>query len=144
MTCQIYQEELSVYVDGELHAARAARLEAHLRVCPHCRRELDALSSVSGLVRAGSRGLQVSHDFDQRVLRAVGNVQVTTRRTQPRFLLRPLFVLALILLALLGIIKHFFYQPLAPPVPAPAPAAAVSAPARLLAQSPILELIRSA
>jgi len=47
MTCRVHEDELSAYLDGELPAARRARLEAHLRVCPHCQGELQELSGIS-------------------------------------------------------------------------------------------------
>ena len=129
MTCRLFENELSSYLDGELPAARAARLEAHLQTCPHCQREMEALSGISARIRAASSNLQVSQDFDQRVLRAVGSYRVTTRRRRARPLTKPLLVLAVILLALLGLIRHYFQRPVRPPVPAPQPAAAGYVPA---------------
>ncbi len=108
MTCHLYQhEELSEYLDGELPATRAARLEAHLRVCPHCQGEVNELRGIAGYIRSASHELQVSRDFDQRVLRAVGYFQVASRQTRTRSYLRPLLVVAVTLLALLGLVQHF-------------------------------------
>ena len=119
LACRLFQKDLSSYLDGELPAARALRLEAHLRLCQHCRNEISALQGINDHIRAASRNLTVSQDFDQRVLRAVGYYRVTTARRERRPLTKPLVILALILLALLGMIRHFFsrQQPLPLPVP---------------------------
>jgi anti-sigma factor RsiW len=137
MTCRLYQTQLSSYLDGELPAARAARLEAHLRVCPHCASELNALRGISEYIRAASQELQVSQGFDQRVLRAVGYYQVSTRPRRARSLTRPLLVLAAILLGLLSLLRHFFLEPARPPLPVPQPSASVAAPAPIAAPLPV-------
>jgi len=123
VTCRLYQKDLSSYLDGELPAARAARLEAHLRTCPHCREELDELSGIARHIRAASTHLEVSCDFDQRVLRSVGYWRVKGRQTRQRTLTKPLTIIAAILLGLLGLVRHFFAEP---PVPEPQPAAVVA------------------
>ena len=131
VACGLYQNELSAYMDGELPATRIARLEAHLRVCPHCQGELQEMTGISTYIRAASHQLTVSQDFDQRVLRAVASYQVGTRvqrRQQSR--LRPLVAVAIALLALLGLIQHFLFgPPTATPLPQPSAAAAVVTPA---------------
>ncbi len=129
LACRLIQKDLSSYLDGELPAARAARLEAHLRTCQRCREEMAALEGISDQIRAASRHLQVSRDFDQRVLRAVGYYQVTRAERRRKPLTKPLVVIALILLALLGMIRHFFSRTLALPVRSPAAAVSGLAPA---------------
>lgn len=124
MTCRLFEQELSSYLDGELPAARAARLEAHLQVCPYCRAELEAMSGIGSYIRAALGKVEVSHDFDRRVLRKVGYLQVTGRRR--RTLTKPLTVLAVILLGLLGLVRHFLSQPASPPLPATQPTAVVA------------------
>ncbi len=128
MTCQLYENELSAYLDGELSATRAARLEAHLRVCPHCQGELNELSGISSYIRSASRELQVSQEFDQRVLRAVGYFQIAGRQRRQRSWLRPLVVVAMVLLALLSLVQHFLADRPAMPLPQPQGARAVGVP----------------
>ena len=136
MICRLYERQLSEYLDGELPVTRAKRLEAHLRVCPHCRGELNAIIGIADHVRAASRGVQVSRDFDQRVLRAVGYYQVTGRHVAPRrSLVRPAVGVAVALAALLGLIWHYLAPP---PTPQPQPAAAVVAPAPAAPAGPAL------
>ncbi|MBN1459011.1 MAG: zf-HC2 domain-containing protein, partial [Armatimonadetes bacterium] len=115
MTCRLYEEELSSYLDGELPAARAARLEAHLKVCPHCQAELDAMGGIATRLRELSNLVEVSHDFDGRVLRAVGYWRVTGWQRPVKSYLKPLVTVAFILLALLAAVWHFFAEPMPPP-----------------------------
>ncbi len=131
MISKLYEKELSAYLDGELTAAQAARLEAHLRVCPHCQGELQELSGISTYIRAASQGLRVSQDFDRRVLRTVATYQLAGRvQRSRRSLLRPLIVAGIALLGLLGALEHFLTRPpLAPPLPRTQPSAAAVAPA---------------
>ena len=129
MTCRLYENELSAYLDGELPATRKARLEAHLRVCPHCQGELQELSGISHYIRAASQGLRVSQDFDQRVLRAVTSYQVVARvMHRRRSLVRPLIAVAIVLLALLGMVQHFLLDRPTQPLPQPSAAGAVVSP----------------
>ena len=126
MTCQLYEEQLSSYVDGELPAARVARLEAHLKVCPHCQAEVQDMRGISAYIRAASTELQVSQDFDQRVLRTVGYLEVTGRIRNHRSFLRPLVMVAVVLLAMLATVQHYLSGPPPMPVPMPQGAAAVA------------------
>lgn len=130
MICRLYHKQLSLYLDGELPATRARRLEAHLRVCQQCQSELHAIMGISHHIREASEQIQVSRDFDQRVLRAVGYWQVTGRQTvRSRSYLRPLLTLMLALLALLGLVRWFFWEPLPGPAPQRQPALAGAGPA---------------
>jgi anti-sigma factor RsiW len=130
VTCRVYEEQLSSYLDEELPAARASRLEAHLNVCPHCQAELEALGGIATRLRELSNLVEVSHDFDGRVLRAVGYWRVTGWQRPVKSYLKPLVTVAFILLALWAAVWHFFTQPFQPaPAPVPAPAYSVTAPA---------------
>jgi len=126
VTCRLFETQLSSYLDGELPAARAARLKAHLQVCPRCQSELNAMSGIADRIRAASSEVEVSQDFDQRVLRSVGYWQVTGRPVRRRSLERRLLVVATVLLALLGGVRYYLSLPYRPPVPAPQPAAVVA------------------
>ena len=128
-SCRLYQKQLSSYLDGELEATRSARVEAHLRTCPHCRAELDALSGIGHRIRAASRGVRVSTDFDQRVLHSVGYWQVTGRPVQQRTLTKPLLAVAIALLAVLGLIWSYLTESAPPMEPVPQTPAAAVAPA---------------
>jgi anti-sigma factor RsiW len=138
VTCILYEEQLSSYLDGELPRARAARVEAHLKVCPHCQAELDALGGIATHLRAASNSLRVSHDFDRRVLRAVGYWQVTGWQRPTKSYLRQLVWVAVTLLGMLAGVWHYFTRPFEPPPTwAPQPAMPVVAPATPNAPIPI-------
>ena len=131
MTCKTYQTELSAYLDGELPAARAARLEAHLRVCPHCQGELQELSGISRYIRAASQEARLSQHFDQRVLRSVTTYQLAQRTLRRRSLRRPIVIATVVLLTLLSLLWQFLRTLPAPAptrMPQPSAAAAVAMP----------------
>ena len=127
MTCRLYEEQLSSYLDQELPAARVARLEAHLKTCQSCREELEAMGGIASQLRAASHLVEVSHDFDKRVLTAFGYYRVTGWQKPVKSYLRPLVMAALLLLGMLAAVWHFFTQPYQP-APEPARAYSVGAP----------------
>ncbi len=45
-----WRSDLPAYIDGEIEASRAARLEAHLATCERCREELAYLRATKGLL----------------------------------------------------------------------------------------------
>ena len=120
----LFEKQLSSYLDGELAADRTRRLEAHLRRCPHCRAELHAMSGIADYVRAASREVEVSEDFDRRVLRAVGYWKVTGRPLPEPKLLKPLLIVAGVLLAMMALVRYYLSRPYYPPTPQPAPVVA--------------------
>ena len=128
MTCRLFENQLSPYLDGELAATRSARLEAHLRVCTYCQAELTAMRQVASHIQAISGEVQPSRDFDRRVLRAVGYYQVTGRQARRRrALARPLAAVIVMLLGLLTLARHYLAPPPAQPLmPAPQSAALVA------------------
>lgn len=135
MTCRLYEEQLSSYLDQELPAARVARLEAHLKTCQRCREELEAMGGIAGQLRAASSLLEVSHDFDKRVLRAFGYYRVTGWQKPVKSYLRPLVLAAVLLLGMLAAMWNFLTRPYEP-APQPAPAYSVGAPAATGAPAP--------
>jgi anti-sigma factor RsiW len=46
-----FRDQLSAYIDGELEAAAAERLEAHLAACEGCRLELEQLRATAAALR---------------------------------------------------------------------------------------------
>ncbi len=84
------------------------------------------MGGIADHIRAASRELEVSHDFDGRVLRAMGYWQVTGRPIAQPKMLKPLVVVAAVLLAMLGMVRYYLSRPYNPPVPAPQAAAAVA------------------
>jgi anti-sigma factor RsiW len=52
VNCEDLRDLFSPYLDGQLTAAEADRLAAHVRTCPSCQEQLAALRFTSGLVSA--------------------------------------------------------------------------------------------
>jgi anti-sigma factor RsiW len=52
MTCREITEILDRYLEGELPAEARGRFEAHLAICPDCRRYLDSYRASSAVARA--------------------------------------------------------------------------------------------
>ena len=50
MSCERWESLLSMYLDGELSASDAARLEGHLDSCEGCREELASFRALSGML----------------------------------------------------------------------------------------------
>jgi anti-sigma factor RsiW len=50
MTCERWEPLLSMYLDGELSASDASRLEGHLDACGSCREELASFRELSGML----------------------------------------------------------------------------------------------
>jgi len=51
LQCDVAKEDISAYLDGELSGIDAARIEAHLKRCSDCARELELLKEGGKLVR---------------------------------------------------------------------------------------------
>lgn len=54
--CEVIQEDLSAYLDGELIAPSKEGVADHLKTCPPCHEDFQNLSSVNGLI---SQGLKI-------------------------------------------------------------------------------------
>ncbi len=55
MNCKQYEKLLSPYLDGVLQQSQLKKLERHLRSCPSCRKELEALRQTIYLLQAWSQ-----------------------------------------------------------------------------------------
>ncbi|QGP90946.1 hypothetical protein MGLY_02670 [Neomoorella glycerini] len=68
MNCSQYRELLSPYLDGALPANQQRDLENHLRRCPFCREELEALRQTVNLLQAWSEEeLDLPAGFEERL-----------------------------------------------------------------------------
>lgn len=73
--CAAIESELSSWLDGELAADAAARVEAHVRQCPACAAEVAALQRVGHVLRrwdADESRSAPSYGFRNRVLARLG------------------------------------------------------------------------
>ena len=55
MRCSDREQDILLLHHGALSPFRRARLEAHLRGCPHCREQRERFSAVSGLIAGAIR-----------------------------------------------------------------------------------------
>ncbi len=62
-SCKETRRLLSQYVDGELEFSLAARVEAHLKVCPDCRRELAALKALGQMVKEKDKPPKLADEY---------------------------------------------------------------------------------
>ncbi len=88
MNCREMKRHLPDYAEGEIAAARAAEIEAHLAVCAACRARLETLHGERHSVRRALQALpriQASPDFERRVLEALPE-----RMALPQRMVRPL------------------------------------------------------
>jgi anti-sigma factor RsiW len=66
ISCLEVWREISNYVDGQIDAALRARMEAHFKVCAHCKAIYDGTKNVVKLVGDGVE-YQMPEGFSQRL-----------------------------------------------------------------------------
>lgn len=67
MDCREAKPMLSAYLDGELPGADRARVESHLRTCPACSEQLDALKWIDEAAAVPDPGAEYWENFNRRV-----------------------------------------------------------------------------
>lgn len=72
ISCLEVWREISNYVDGEIDAELRARMEAHFKVCAHCKAIIDGTKNVVKLVGDGVE-YQMPEGFSQRLYRKIKN-----------------------------------------------------------------------
>ena len=66
ISCLEVWREISNYIDGEIDAELRARMEAHFKVCAHCKAIYDGTKNVVKLVGDGVE-YQMPEGFSQRL-----------------------------------------------------------------------------
>ena len=66
ISCLEAWREISNYIDGEIDAELRARMEAHFKVCAHCKAIYDGTKNVVKLVGDGVE-YQMPEGFSQRL-----------------------------------------------------------------------------
>jgi anti-sigma factor RsiW len=66
ISCLEVWREISNYVDGDVDAELRARMEAHFKVCAHCKAVLDGTSNIVRLVGDGVE-YELPAGFSQRL-----------------------------------------------------------------------------
>lgn len=105
MKCNLPIELLSGYLDGELDDKEKARVESHLKDCPACQEELQALRQIDEHVRDRVYE-EPSREFIFTLNRRVmDKIRVSPRRSLFRFfpVFAPVAAAALILIVLINI-----------------------------------------
>lgn len=82
-----YAEDLALYAVGALEASSCAQLEQHLRECPACRRELEALRGDASLLALSVSGPAPPQRARERLLAAIA----ATEKQRGRSAREPLF-----------------------------------------------------
>jgi anti-sigma factor (TIGR02949 family) len=72
ISCLEVWREISNYIDGEIDADLRARMEAHFRVCAHCKAIYDGTKNVVKLVGDGVE-YQMPEGFSQRLYEKIKN-----------------------------------------------------------------------
>ena len=70
ISCMEVWREISNYIDGEIDADLRARMEAHFRVCAHCKAVYDGTKNVVKLVADGVE-YQMPEGFSQRLYQKI-------------------------------------------------------------------------
>lgn len=84
MTCAETLRLLSAYLDHELDAAGSLAMASHLDGCPACRRELQALTDLSGLVRGGGGYYRAPPALRRRLQARLAAETAPAKRPFPR------------------------------------------------------------
>jgi len=90
MKCDLPFELLSTYLDGELDEAQRAHVEAHLKSCPICQEELEALQRIEERVKTRvfqEPSREFSFGLNRRIM---DKIRIAPRRNIFRF--TPIFV----------------------------------------------------
>jgi anti-sigma factor (TIGR02949 family) len=72
ISCLEVWREISNYIDGEIDANLRARMEAHFKVCSHCKAIYDGTKNVVKLVADGVE-YQMPEGFSQRLYEKIKN-----------------------------------------------------------------------
>lgn len=80
MNCELFREQMSAYLDGELGPAEQAAFGSHLNACPACPDELDSLRRVVSLLTSIPAG-PTPPDLTERIM---AGLQETPQVAAPR------------------------------------------------------------
>jgi anti-sigma factor RsiW len=80
--CKRFAKRLDAYADGAVTTQLHAAMEAHVASCPACRRELESLAQIGGVLRAAPPPPPVPEGFALRVMaRAAACGESAPKRT---------------------------------------------------------------
>jgi anti-sigma factor RsiW len=96
MACEVWRGKLDAYLDGELAAAEASALAAHLRECAACAADALGRVQIKRAVAAAGRRYEPSAQFRARI---AASIAAKPRRAAWRWNLVAVPALALVILA---------------------------------------------
>ncbi len=76
--CQVMDEDLSAYLDGELEATQCEAIEAHCQTCPSCAAVVHGLRETIGLCR-GAVAAELPDAVKQKAQRSISQLLKTGR-----------------------------------------------------------------
>jgi anti-sigma-K factor RskA len=79
-----FAEDLALYAMGALDARECPELQAHLRTCDECRRELEALRADLSMVALSATGPQPPQRSRERLMSALATERPSQRRPGPQ------------------------------------------------------------
>ncbi|MBL8047053.1 MAG: zf-HC2 domain-containing protein [Chthonomonas sp.] len=131
MNCTWTTARLSAYVDNELGGEDMLRIREHLRLCPCCAQELEALRTIKlSLAELSTCG--PDPDFESRLIAHVMGADLSPARRSPN----RLALVAAAGLAIAGL-SYVVIQQVAPPKAAPAPQLVEADPAAVWGADPL-------
>ena len=83
MSCELSYSALQCYFDGELSVVRAIEFKRHLAHCSHCMDELEALSSVRGLLQHAHLYEPAPASLQRKVRADLHSLAPATDRSRP-------------------------------------------------------------
>jgi anti-sigma factor RsiW len=92
MRCKRFERQMWAYVEGQLPLSRVQALEAHLRACPHCQRQLEAAQATYHALRALPRRrapVNLSEQVRRRIAEAPARPTLDWARVWRRVALAP-------------------------------------------------------
>lgn len=100
MKCSKIQQLLSNYLDGAVSEKDIRVIEEHLKACPKCQKELEALEKIKHALDM-THEVVVSRDFEKIILNQIRKLKITSRVTVPFYQRLPKLVYTGIVAAVL-------------------------------------------
>lgn len=109
MRCEKVQEKLAAYLDSSLGWLARRQMDAHLKQCAACRRELQTLRNTVNLVRstAEARQMRIPRDMTASVMARITATPAPTLRRRRPLVLVPVAVAAAAALAIPVMLHQF-------------------------------------
>lgn len=81
MSCNQWEEQIYLYLDGQLCAEQEQLLLAHIQQCESCARLFSEIEEINRLLKAETAVVDVPEDFSSRVMAALPDAPWKTKQT---------------------------------------------------------------